>query len=308
MPVCVHCAQPVSALLAKFGSGHVALVRCGQHGETRGCGRRADPYLEYGPTIVLIDLLLAKPRVYRHLLYNRHVWHVTEGTAAPPAAVHARRFLAYVLAESYLRWFFTCVHPARTAGRSTAPGTGGLVPAPLGEGAVVFAATLAETLALHTTVSLVGTAVQWAWHRTHRRPSYWPLFSVYLPSVALLFSNISTVLLLALVLLWNSRTGAVHRPVEHSTAVPLAWLHEREGVRWLAPLAEALQEWDVVWLIRHGIGGFSAGMSLGAVALPIHPAAGVAVLCLGSLAQSAVGGWFVHCMGPGVSAYCQVSA
>lgn len=51
MPVCVHCARPVPALIAKFGSGHVALSRCA------GCGRIADPYLEYGLAILVIDLV-----------------------------------------------------------------------------------------------------------------------------------------------------------------------------------------------------------------------------------------------------------
>lgn len=59
MPVCVYCARPVPALVAQFGSGHIALARC-----AAGCGRIADPYLEYGHAILVIDLV--RPSAHSH--------------------------------------------------------------------------------------------------------------------------------------------------------------------------------------------------------------------------------------------------
>ena len=64
MPVCVQCGKPVPATVSTFGSGHVVLARCTH------CERIVDPYLEYGLAVLVVDLILAKPRVYRHILYN----------------------------------------------------------------------------------------------------------------------------------------------------------------------------------------------------------------------------------------------
>lgn len=55
MPVCVHCARPVAALLTEYGRGHVALARCGDAGA--GCGQIADPYQEYGVAVLVLDLV-----------------------------------------------------------------------------------------------------------------------------------------------------------------------------------------------------------------------------------------------------------
>lgn len=35
------------------------------------CGSVADKYVEYEAIILLIDMLLHKPSVYRHMMYNR---------------------------------------------------------------------------------------------------------------------------------------------------------------------------------------------------------------------------------------------
>lgn len=58
MPVCVHCARPISALLVVFGAGHVVPARCGDEaGAPGGCDRVADPYVEHGLVVLVIDVV-----------------------------------------------------------------------------------------------------------------------------------------------------------------------------------------------------------------------------------------------------------
>lgn len=96
----------------------------------------ADEYLEHDLTVVIIDLILAKPQAYRHLLFNRAslfsppVPHSASGSAAQNGAktglatrqnggggwrrevwTVAKQFLALSLVDAYIRWFYLCVQP-----------------------------------------------------------------------------------------------------------------------------------------------------------------------------------------------------
>ncbi|BDD56149.1 sterol homeostasis protein [Monascus purpureus] len=72
MPICIECSYPVSHLYSTYsraddrslGKG-VRLTQCPR------CKRFADKYVEYDYVVVFIDLVLIKPQVYRHLLFNR---------------------------------------------------------------------------------------------------------------------------------------------------------------------------------------------------------------------------------------------
>ncbi|KAJ5192207.1 hypothetical protein N7449_008349 [Penicillium cf. viridicatum] len=72
MPICIECSYPVSHLYSAYsraddrsqGKG-VRLTQCPR------CQRFADKYVEYDFVVLFIDLLLIKPQVYRHLLFNR---------------------------------------------------------------------------------------------------------------------------------------------------------------------------------------------------------------------------------------------
>ncbi|KAA0170702.1 hypothetical protein FNF28_01246 [Cafeteria roenbergensis] len=63
-PVCVECGSPVQALYLRFSQGNIRLTRCPT------CGETADPYLEMDAVLVLVDLILLRRPVYRHLLVN----------------------------------------------------------------------------------------------------------------------------------------------------------------------------------------------------------------------------------------------
>ncbi|PWN92024.1 Arv1-domain-containing protein [Acaromyces ingoldii] len=65
MAVCVHCSAHTSSLFVSYGPTHLLCTRCST------CGQYADPYVEHEAVIVAIDLILVKPRAYRHVLFNR---------------------------------------------------------------------------------------------------------------------------------------------------------------------------------------------------------------------------------------------
>jgi len=271
MPVCVHCARPVPSLLAKFGSGHVVPVRC-------LCGRLADPYLEYGRAIVLIDLLLAKPRAYRHILYNAPTHGSSHSVLLRSTKngwiQHVRRFVALVLVESYLRWFSICVHPYVTTGALAEPRADPeswlaildpFVPLYLQGLLRVLSAVFIEMLVLHMVAVAAGTAVQWLWQYRYGR-TYWRLYSIYAPSTGLLFASLSKLLLLALRLVWDSKLPADRR-LQQAVGLDLTqWLPSETVPKLLRPflriLSGLVREWNTNWLIHNVIGGVNAGMAL----------------------------------------------
>ncbi|KAF2125088.1 Arv1-like protein, partial [Dothidotthia symphoricarpi CBS 119687] len=72
MPICIHCRSPVKTLYTTYskaddralGKG-VRLTQCPR------CKAFADKYVEHDFVVLFIDLVLIKPQVYRHLLFNR---------------------------------------------------------------------------------------------------------------------------------------------------------------------------------------------------------------------------------------------
>ncbi|KIX02472.1 uncharacterized protein Z518_08413 [Rhinocladiella mackenziei CBS 650.93] len=72
MPICITCSTPVRNLYTVYskaddrtlGKG-VRLTQC------PNCKRFADKYVEHDFVVLFIDLVLIKPQVYRHLLFNR---------------------------------------------------------------------------------------------------------------------------------------------------------------------------------------------------------------------------------------------
>ena len=65
MPVCVECGSPVAELYKEFSKGNIRLTKCDV------CKKFADKYVEMEPMIVFLDMMLLKPKVYRHVLKNR---------------------------------------------------------------------------------------------------------------------------------------------------------------------------------------------------------------------------------------------
>ncbi|PRQ70697.1 Arv1-like family-domain containing protein [Rhodotorula toruloides] len=63
---CIHCSSPTPSLYIKYSDpSNTSLLQCS------ACSRIADIYQSFDFPVLLLDLLLLKPEVYRHLLRNR---------------------------------------------------------------------------------------------------------------------------------------------------------------------------------------------------------------------------------------------
>lgn len=62
--VCVECGADVPLLVRDYGKGNVRLAICSR------CNAVADPYVEYDNILLFLEVMLLKPQVYRHVLYN----------------------------------------------------------------------------------------------------------------------------------------------------------------------------------------------------------------------------------------------
>ncbi|ODN72886.1 hypothetical protein L202_08309 [Cryptococcus amylolentus CBS 6039] len=66
MPLCTHCACPVDTLYTVYNSQqNIRLAVCPR------CNQFADPLIEHPSLLLFLDLVLLKPRVFLHLLFNR---------------------------------------------------------------------------------------------------------------------------------------------------------------------------------------------------------------------------------------------
>ncbi|BGP35503.1 hypothetical protein JCM10296v2_007341 [Rhodotorula toruloides] len=63
---CIHCSSPTPSLYIKYSDpSNTSLLQCST------CSRIADIYQSFDFPVLLLDLLLLKPEVFRHLLRNR---------------------------------------------------------------------------------------------------------------------------------------------------------------------------------------------------------------------------------------------
>ncbi|KAH1257967.1 Protein arv1 [Glycine max] len=61
---CIQCWCPVKTLYVQYSPGNIRLMKC------ENCKAVADEYIECEIMILVIDLILHKPKAYRHLLHN----------------------------------------------------------------------------------------------------------------------------------------------------------------------------------------------------------------------------------------------
>lgn len=65
---CIECGFHIrgkKSLYVQYSPGNIRLMKC------ESCRAVADEYIECEVMILLIDLILHKPKAYRHLLYNK---------------------------------------------------------------------------------------------------------------------------------------------------------------------------------------------------------------------------------------------
>ncbi|RPA77801.1 Arv1-like protein, partial [Ascobolus immersus RN42] len=98
--VCIECTYPVKTLYTAYSSADdrqlgrgVRLTQCPR------CERFADKYVEHDFVVLFIDLVLIKPQVYRHLLFNRLGHHTDK---FDPSII--RLGILLLLFDVYLTW------------------------------------------------------------------------------------------------------------------------------------------------------------------------------------------------------------
>lgn len=276
MPVCVHCSAPTDALFVSYGPTHLVCTRCER------CEAFADPYVEYEPIIVVIDLILVKPRAYRHVLFNRNqslqsvsdkekstTHHYQRSERRRGWFVLVRHCVAMLMVDAYLRWFHLCAGQRQGKGGLLGHRSGLLT-----SFLRILASTSVLMLALHISVNVASIT----YHRILRMATKRKFikveeheldrFASRQISSALLLSNVTPVFLLVLLLLWQQPSDA---NVSRSNS---SW-------RW--------DEASIDWVIRSLVSGLSAGVALGVV-LPLQRTK------LGALTATSilVLGWYVQ--------------
>jgi hypothetical protein len=96
MPVCVECGAAVESVYKEFSKGNIRLTRC------EACGKLADKYVEFELILLVLDLLLHKTQVYRHILFNRIAKHSTIWWGIDKSI--AQLIPAYLFFDAYLYW------------------------------------------------------------------------------------------------------------------------------------------------------------------------------------------------------------
>eukprot|EP01083_Nonionella_stella_P158002 513599_1 len=92
--ICIECGAPVNNIYRDYGKGSIRLSHCPK------CGKVADKYIEYQLVLILLDLILHRHQVYRHLLFNRIDYH--------ESGVHIillKMIPALICFDAYLKWF-----------------------------------------------------------------------------------------------------------------------------------------------------------------------------------------------------------
>ncbi|KAJ1928582.1 hypothetical protein IWQ60_001915 [Tieghemiomyces parasiticus] len=94
MPTCIECGSSVSSLYTEYSKGNIRLTQCAE------CHQFADRYVEHDAVLIFIDMMLHKPQVYRHLLFNRQIFQEGETSAST-----IKLTILLILFDVYIKWF-----------------------------------------------------------------------------------------------------------------------------------------------------------------------------------------------------------
>jgi len=291
MPLCTSCTHPIDYLYTVYSKHNVRLEQCSN------CRQFADKYVEYDWLTIWLDLILMKPGVYRHLLFNRgasprFAEHVPGGEkysrtfdGQDRARWHATFTLglALVTLDAYIRWSYRYPIAQSVVQFWTPDAREYLVRTWLG--------CFVENVAFDGTVMLACLCVKLLLAQTNRfsisstrdqlRASHIPLTVIY--------SSFTKLFLLVLISIWRSpQSDNVSRRDPVFQLPPFL-----DRVVWGKKALEAFDEdkLDREWVVRNLIGGMAAGFGL-RVVLDSPPAITTLVVIVGWAIKSAVA-WLI---------------
>ncbi|KAF8486119.1 Arv1-domain-containing protein [Russula ochroleuca] len=327
MPLCTNCAQTIPYLYTIYHSvNNVRLEQC------PSCRAPADPYVEHDALVVALDLILLKPEVYRHLLFNRGTPPRKVEETAPPrgqdddglqreqcaeekrvaaaaqdsARERTRRWLivrvgaGVVLVDSFVRWSrLRRVDDGLLRGPKS--GSSSWMTTSDGEAAVAFMHILlgcfVETASFHGGITLASIVVLRSLDCVARwRKRVNPPSSI---RKQLRYSHIS------LCLFYSSLTKflllvvlSIWGPqIPKDTPPPASYVYKMplESPLWHLLDDDVL---DRTWLVRNLLGGMSAGFGL-RVVLDCHPFFTSLIILLGCVVKTVVVSLVQEFVGPG---------
>ncbi|KAJ1307551.1 hypothetical protein OPQ81_001648 [Rhizoctonia solani] len=255
----------------------------------------ADPYVEHDALTLLLDLILLKREVYRHLLFNRgseprHIGQTdaddTNGVARlrssrakHPWSLVAKLGLSLVLVDAVIRWRDANDEYSSNHAFSQ-----------------VLAASFLDTLVFHLGVTLASVLLlkSMGWFRTtFNRPYPSKMgtraeFRIPLVSLTLFYSSLAKLLLLLLLAIWQSPASPTTvNSVESGAGLP-DFIAKHKLMRSALSLLDE-SYFDRSWVIRNILGGMSAGFGL-RVLLDCHPILTTLVVLFGWCTKSLIAG------------------
>ncbi|ORY76273.1 Arv1-like family-domain-containing protein [Leucosporidium creatinivorum] len=257
---CIHCSQPVASLYITYSDpSNTSLLQC------PSCGHLLDIYTTLTFPVLLVDLLLFKQRVYRHLLSNRGSGDREERARERYQSMW-RVGAVVVGLDAYIR----CVSagPLESA-------------APFRLFARTLGYCLLETLSLHACIAL-ASAIFLTF--TRRPSSKFSRSSLTLLPLTLFYTALPTLFLLTISsLIWPAEysptpsTPTTENPSLESLLGPIAtsptlraglkklsWL-SREHLKSGVSRVGNASGWANEALLRKGVGGSSAVVGVSAL-------------------------------------------
>ncbi|KAG2086731.1 Arv1-like family-domain-containing protein [Suillus cothurnatus] len=326
MAICITCTYPISHLYTVYESAYnLRLEQCSK------CLKFADPYVEHDSLTLLLDLILLKREVYRHLIYNRgteprkalgksrtSLEESQEGADKLAATKNQQRekdrwWLILKLAcglitvDAFIRWaqlsklyFF----PRAVAfSWSLDPRISADVSRWTVETNIVFLriliGCLIETFAFHGGVMVASYFVLALSDLFHSRRSISPVeisgvrqqFKFSLIPLTIFYSSLTKLFLLFLLTIWRPSAS---KP----GGSPYYW----DPSYYSSPIvSRALEIWDEdkldrEWVVRNVLGGMATGFGL-RVVLDCHPVFTTVVILVGWLAKTVVAGFLKNWVG-----------
>ncbi|WVQ77766.1 hypothetical protein IAR50_007456 [Cryptococcus sp. DSM 104548] len=290
MPLCTHCACPTDSLYTVYNSPqNIRLTVCPR------CNQFADPLIEHPSLLLFLDLVLLKPRVFLHLLFNRGSVPFLSAAPSPTVeereAIRQRRLvddlslllLLSITAEVVVRLLEYDSLNTRRIGATV-----GLV---LLEGVAQHLATfLLALVALQVRkwdkISTKQLQAQPLGLQDGRQQYFLPI----LIPITLLYTALLPLLFQLLLYPWTTPVIPHHSPASILSTLPLpsSWTSSPAITGLDQHLSSQWAQTDKIWAGTRLLGGMSAGFGL-RVLLPTKPWETTGIVLAGWVAAGLVG-------------------
>ncbi|WWC92823.1 uncharacterized protein L201_007782 [Kwoniella dendrophila CBS 6074] len=296
MPVCTNCAYPADHVYTTYKTkSNIRLGVCAR------CDHFLDPLIEHPDLIILLDLILLKPRVFLHLLFNRGSppYDADQGKAISAddrTKVRKNRLTQdlwrlgalSIVAETILRLL-----PTKTKSLTTTWIQAFTVTAIVClEGFTQHAVTLALALLALKKRGWIPSSCSTARNKELLRDGRQENFVPILIPLTILYTSLLPLLLQLVLSIWYTPPPSIHEhlPFAQSSTSILSNLPFQLPQEYLEIENALNQAWfrsDRVWVGTRLLGGMSAGFGL-RVLLPTKPWETTAIVLAGWMGAAVV--------------------